>query len=66
MPTRSLPRLAAEAATAKEDVFLAKNPPQIVYHGFQAEDYVLRQGGDAQLLFEPFVAEWCGVKAQSA
>ena len=37
---------------AKDDRFLAKNPPQVVYHGFQAEGYVLPQGSDAQKLLE--------------
>ena len=40
------------AAAAKEDAFLAKNPPKIEYHGFQAEGYVLPQGSDAQKLLE--------------
>jgi acetylornithine deacetylase len=43
---------ATVAAAAKEDAFLANSPPQIVYHGFQAEGYVLPQGSDAQKLLE--------------
>jgi acetylornithine deacetylase len=43
---------ATVAAAAKEDTFLAKNPPQVVYHGFQAEGYVLPQGSEAQQLLE--------------
>ena len=43
---------ATVAAAAKEDAFLAKNPPQVVYHGFQAEGYVLPQGSEAQQLLE--------------
>ena len=41
---------ATVAAAAKDDPYLAKNPPQVVYHGFQAEGYVLPQGSEAQLL----------------
>lgn len=43
---------ATVAAAAAEDPFLAKNPPQVVYHGFQAEGYVLPQGSEAQGLLE--------------
>jgi len=43
---------ATVAAAAQSDAFLAKNPPQVVYHGFQAEGYVLPQGSDAQGLLE--------------
>ncbi|MEO8203086.1 MAG: ArgE/DapE family deacylase [Betaproteobacteria bacterium] len=43
---------ATVAGAAKEDTYLAKNPPQVVYHGFQAEGYVLPQGSDAQRLLE--------------
>lgn len=43
---------ATVAAAAKKDAFLSQNPPQVVYHGFQAEGYVLPQGSDAQLLLE--------------
>lgn len=43
---------ATVAAAAAADAFLAKSPPQVVYHGFQAEGYVLPQGSQAQLLLE--------------
>lgn len=43
---------ATVAGAARGDAFLAKNPPQVVYHGFQAEGYVLPQGSDAQVLLE--------------
>ncbi len=43
---------ATVAAAASDDPFLAKNPPRVVYHGFQAEGYVLPQGSEAQLLLE--------------
>ena len=43
---------ATVAAAAKDDPYLAKNPPQVVYHGFQAEGYVLPQGSEAQQLLE--------------
>jgi acetylornithine deacetylase len=41
-------RGAVEAAVreaARNDAFLANNPPEVVYHGFQAEPYVL-EGAD--------------------
>jgi len=40
------------AQAARKDAFLAQNPPQIVYHGFQAEGYVLQKDSDAQRLLE--------------
>jgi acetylornithine deacetylase len=40
------------AAAAREDAFLSANPPQVVYHGFQAEGWVLPQGSAAQQLLE--------------
>ena len=40
------------AQAAREDAFLAANPPQVVYHGFQAEGWVLPQGSPAQALLE--------------
>jgi acetylornithine deacetylase len=33
-------------AAARQDPFLAENPPQIVWNGFQADDYVLAPGSD--------------------
>ena len=36
------------AQAARNDAFLAANPPQVVYHGFQAEGYELPAGTDAQ------------------
>ena len=33
-------------AAARQDPFLADNPPQIVWNGFQADDYVLEPGSD--------------------
>lgn len=43
---------ACIAAAAKADPFLAKNPPAVVYHGFQAEGYVLQKDTPAQALLE--------------
>ncbi len=43
---------ATVAVAARADAFLSSNPPQVVYHGFQAEGYVLPQGSDAQGLLE--------------
>jgi len=40
------------AQAAREDAFLAANPPELVYHGFQAEGWVLPQGSPAQQLLE--------------
>ena len=36
------------AQAARKDAFLAANPPQVVYHGFQAEGYELPAGTEAQ------------------
>jgi acetylornithine deacetylase len=33
-------------AAARQDPFLAENPPEIVWNGFQADDYVLEPGSD--------------------
>ena len=33
-------------AAARQDPFLADNPPEIVWNGFQADDYVLEPGTD--------------------
>lgn len=35
---------------ARANRFLANNPPEIVYHGFEAEGYVLKDGEDAVAL----------------
>jgi len=43
---------ATVRAAAQDDAFLAQNPPRIVYHGFQAEGYVLQKDSDAQRLLE--------------
>ncbi len=43
-------RCIADASAA--DPYLASNPPQVVYHGFQAEGWVLPQGSEAQQLLE--------------
>jgi acetylornithine deacetylase len=32
------------AAAARQDAFLADNPPEIVWNGFQADDYILEPG----------------------
>ena len=34
------------ALAARRDSFLANNPPQIIWNGFQADDYVLEPGSD--------------------
>ena len=33
-------------AAAREDAFLAENPPEIIWNGFQADPYVLEPGSD--------------------
>jgi acetylornithine deacetylase len=33
-------------AAARQDAFLAENPPEVIWNGFQAEDYVLEPGSD--------------------
>ena len=43
---------ATLAAAAQQDAFLAKNPPRVVYHGFQAEGYVLQKDTEAQRVLE--------------
>jgi acetylornithine deacetylase len=43
---------ATVAEAARGDPFLANNPPKVVYHGFQAEGYVLENGGEPQALLE--------------
>lgn len=43
---------ATVAQAARSDAFLAQNPPQIVYHGFQAEGYVLQKDSEAQRVLE--------------
>jgi len=43
---------ATLAEAAKKDAFLAQNPPLVVYHGFQAEGYVLQKDSEAQRLLE--------------
>jgi acetylornithine deacetylase len=40
---------AVEAARAG-DAFLANNPPEITWHGFQADGYVLEPGSEAERL----------------
>jgi len=47
---RQVEQCVSEAA--RKDPFLANSPPEIVYHGFQAEGYVLRTGTPAQALLE--------------
>ena len=39
---------AAVAAAARADHFLANNPPQITWHGFLADGYVLEPGSEAE------------------
>ena len=45
---------------ARHDAFLARHPPFVEYHGFQAEGYVLPQGSDAQNLLEQCHAQVAG------
>ncbi|MGG5886100.1 ArgE/DapE family deacylase [Falsiroseomonas sp. HC035] len=39
---------AAVKAAAKGDAFLANNPPEITFHGFQTDPYVLEPGSEAE------------------
>jgi acetylornithine deacetylase len=39
---------AAVAAAAKADLFLSNNPPELLWHGFLADGYVLEPGGEAE------------------
>ena len=45
---RQVEQCVAEAA--RKDPFLGNSPPEIVYHGFQAEGYVLQEGTAAEAL----------------
>src|SRR4029453_3205624 len=45
---RQVEQCVVEAA--RKDAFLANSPPEIHYHGFQAEGYVLQEGTAAQAL----------------
>ena len=47
---RQVEQCVGEAA--RKDPFLGNSPPEIVYHGFQAEGYVLQPGTAAQALLE--------------
>jgi len=38
----------AVTSAARADNFLANNPPEIVWHGFQADGFVLEEGSDAE------------------
>ena len=38
----------AVKAAASGDAFLANNPPEVVWHGFQADGYVLEPGSEAE------------------
>lgn len=57
---------ACIAAAAREDPFLAANPPEVVYHGFQAEGYVLPPGTPAQHTLERCHAEATGQALEKA
>jgi acetylornithine deacetylase len=51
LPGTPLPEFRRELtetvmAAAKRDAFLAENPPEIIWNGFQADDYVLEPGSD--------------------
>jgi acetylornithine deacetylase len=54
-PGQSIPEAKAEIEQAIRDAartnrFLANSPPEIAYHGFEAEGYVLEGGEDAVAL----------------
>jgi acetylornithine deacetylase len=36
------------ATASKEDEFLAKNPPEVIWNGFQADGYLLNPGSEAE------------------
>jgi acetylornithine deacetylase len=36
------------AAASREDEFLAKNPPEVIWNGFQADGYLLEPGSEAE------------------
>ncbi|WP_027286102.1 ArgE/DapE family deacylase [Rubritepida flocculans] len=38
----------AVAAAAKNDLFLSNNPPELLFHGFLADGYVLEPGSEAE------------------
>ena len=41
---------ACLAEAARDHPFLSNNPPEVAYHGFLSEGYVLREGPDAQAM----------------
>jgi acetylornithine deacetylase len=49
---------------AKRDAFLADNPPQIVWNGFQADDYVLDPGSDFEKAVRSAHRELMGAEAE--
>jgi acetylornithine deacetylase len=49
---------------AKQDAFLANSPPQILWNGFQADDYVLEPGSEFEAAVRAAHREVMGAEAQ--
>lgn len=43
---------AAVAAAARSDLFLSNNPPEVQWHGFLADGYVLEPGSEAEAVLQ--------------
>lgn len=54
------------ANAARQDFFLANNPPEIAWNGFQAEDYVLEPGSDFEAAMRAAHEAVTGAAAQES
>ncbi len=54
--------LATVAAAARGDHFLANNPPEVIWNGFQADAHVLQPGSDAEAVLGRVHEETLGTK----
>jgi acetylornithine deacetylase len=57
---RGVENCVAEAACGGGDAFLANNPPQVEWHGFLADGYVLEPGSEAERVLAAVHAEVFG------
>jgi acetylornithine deacetylase len=54
------------ANAARQDSFLANNPPEVIWNGFQADDYVLEPGSDFEAAMRAAHEAVTGEAAQEA
>jgi len=54
----------AVATAARTDAFLANNPPEVVWHGFLADGYVLEPGSEAEAVLAAAHAQVFGAPMQ--